>query len=92
MLDIAKAKKKKCDWVKTMQNIKKEQKVNSLTKSIKINEKRKSGKRIGKPRLASDITMIQLKNPVTKTQPMTTRKFIRREQIMYIIEEILILL
>ena len=44
-----------------MQDIRKKQKVNSLTKSIKINEKRNSGDQRGKPGLASDITMIQLK-------------------------------
>ena len=35
--------------------------------------------------------MIQLKNPVTETQKMTVRKFTRRAQIPYIIEEILTL-
>ena len=39
MLEIAKAKKKKFDSVNTMQDIRKEQKLNSFTKSIKINEK-----------------------------------------------------
>ena len=42
--------------------------------------------------MASDITMIQLKNTVTETETMTVRKFTRRENITYIIEEILILM
>ena len=90
--EIVKSNKKKCDSVNTIQDIRKEQKVNSFTKSIKINEKRKSGERKGKPRLDSDITMIQLKKPVTETQTITVRKFTRRAQIFYIIEEILTLL
>ena len=44
MLEISKAKKKRCDSVNTMQDIRKEQKVNPLTKKIIINDKRKSGK------------------------------------------------
>ena len=59
---------------------------------IKINEKRKSGERRGNPRLASDIKMIQLKNPMTETQTMTVSKFTRITQIPYIIKEILTLL
>ena len=92
MLEISKAKKKKCDSMNIIQDISKEQKVNSFTKSIKIIEKIKSGKRRGKPRLASDITMIQLKKPVTETQTMTASKFTRRAQILYTIEEILTLM
>ena len=61
-----------------MQDIRKEQRVNSLTKSIKINEKRKNGERRGNPGLASDITMIELKNSATETQTMNVRKFTRR--------------
>ena len=61
VLKIATAKKNKCDSVNKMQDIRKKQKVNSLTKSIKINENRNSGNQRGKPGLASDITMIQLK-------------------------------
>ena len=76
----------------TIQDIRKEQKVISLTKSIKINEKRKSGERIGKLGLASDITMIQLKNTTTETQTITVSKFTRRAQILYIIEEMFKLL
>ena len=63
MLEIAKAKKKKCDSVNTMQDIRKEQKLNSFIKLIKLNEKINSGDQIGKPRLASDIKTIQLKSP-----------------------------
>ena len=55
-------------------------------------KKRKSGEQRVKPRLASDITMIQLKNPVKETQTMTVSKFTRRAQIPYSIEEILTLL
>ena len=91
MLEIEKSKKKKCDSLNKMHYIKREQKVNSFTKSIKINEK-KSGEQRVKPRLASDITMIQLKNPVKETQKMTVSKFKRRAQIPYSIEEILTLL
>ena len=68
-----------------MQDIRKDQKVNSLTKSMKIIENRKCVERRGNPRLASDIKVIQLKNPVTKTQKMTVSKFTRRSQIPYII-------
>ena len=68
MLEISTKKKKKCDSVNKIQDIRKEQKLNSLTISIKMNEKRQSGERRGKTRLGSDITMIQLKNPVTETQ------------------------
>ena len=75
-----------------MQDIRNEQKVNSFTKSMKINENIKSGKWRGKPGLAIDITMIQLENPVNETQTMTVSKFKRRAQIPYIIEEILTLL
>ena len=45
MLEIAKAKKKKFDSVNTMQDIRKEQKLNSFTKSIKINEKERVASR-----------------------------------------------
>ena len=41
-------------------------------------KKRKSGEQRVKPRLASDITMIQLENPVKETQTMTVSKFARR--------------
>ena len=54
---------------------------------MKINENRKSIKRKGKPMLASDITMIQLKNPVTETQTMNVRNFTRRAHIPYIIKK-----
>ena len=43
MLEISKAKKKIFDSVNTMQDIRKEQKLNSFTKLIKINEKIKNG-------------------------------------------------
>ena len=55
-------------------------------------KKRKSGERRGTLRVASDIKMIKPKKPVTETQKMTVRKFTRRAQILYIIEEILTLL
>ena len=55
MLEIAKAKRKKCDPVNTIQDIMKEQKVNPFTKSIEINEKRESGERRVKPRLDINI-------------------------------------
>ena len=73
MLKITEEKKKKYDSLNTMQDIMKEQKVNSLTKSVKINEKRKIGEQRGKPRLDSYIKMIQLKKPVTKIQTMTVK-------------------
>ena len=63
MLEIANTKKNKCDSVNAMQDIRKKQKLNSLTKSIKINKKIKSGEQRVNPRLASDIEMIQLENP-----------------------------
>ena len=59
---------------------------------MKINENRKSGKRRENTGLDSDITMIQLKNPVTETQKTTASNFTRRAHIPYIIEEILTLL
>ena len=65
MLEVAKEKKNKYDSVNTMQYIRKEQKLNSFIKSIKINEKINSGERRGNNHLASDITMIQLKKTVT---------------------------
>ena len=63
ILEIEKAKKNKCDSVNAMQDIRIKQKLNSLTKSIKINKKIKSGEQRVNPRLASDIEMIQLENP-----------------------------
>ena len=57
-----------------------------------MNENRKSGERRGEPRLASDITMIQLKNSLTETQTVTVSKFTRTSHIPYIIKEILTLL
>ena len=86
VLAISKSKKNKCDLVNKIQGIRKEQKLNSLTKSIKINKKRNSGDRRGKNRLSSDIKMIQLKKPVTETQKMIVRKFTRRAHILYIIK------
>ena len=76
----------------TIQYIRKEQKVNSFAKSIEINGNRKSGNLRGKPRLASDITMMQLKNLMTETQTMNMSKFTIRAHITYIIEEIITLL
>ncbi len=91
MLIIAKAKKRKLDSVSTMETIRQEQKLESLTKSMEKNELRKSGERRGKPRLASDITMVDLIKPTSETQNMPINKFTRRVQIPYIIEEILTL-
>ena len=87
MLEITKSNSKKCDSVNTMKDIRDEQKVNSSTKLIKINEKINIGKRRWKPRLASDITMLQLNNPMTDSQKMTVSKFKRRVQILYITEK-----
>ena len=42
---------------------------------MKINKKIECGNQRGKPRLDSDITIIQMKNTVTKTQTMTESKF-----------------
>ena len=55
------------------------------------NEQRKSGERRGKPRLATDIEMVDLTKPTSETQNMAINKFIKRAQIVYIIEEILTL-
>ena len=45
MLDTAKRKKKKCDSIQTMNRIRKEQKIESLTKAIERNEKWRKEKR-----------------------------------------------
>ena len=55
------------------------------------NEQRKSGERRGKPRLATDIAMVDLMKPTSETQNMAINKFIKQVQIPYIIEEILTL-
>ena len=90
MLVIAKAKKRKFDSVNTMEKIQQEQKIESLlTKSMQKNEQRKRGERRGKPRLATDIAMVDLTKPTSETQNMAINKFTRRVQIPYIIEEIL---
>ena len=92
MLVIAKAKKRKFDSVNTMEKIQQEQKIESLlTKSMQKNEQRKRGERRGKPRLATDIAMVDLTKPTSETQNMAINKFTRRVQIPYIIEEILTL-
>ena len=91
MLDTAKRKKKKCDSIQTMNRIRKEQKVESLTKAIERNEKRKSGERRGRPRRASDVDMVELRKPVSETQEIGINNFTRRAQIPYIVEEILML-
>jgi len=90
MLVIAKAKKRKFDSVNTMEKIRQEQKIESLlTKSMQKNEQRKRGERRGKPRLATDIAMVDLTKPTSETQNMAINKFTRQVQIPYIIEEIL---
>ena len=58
---MKKARKKKYDSVNAMHDIRKERKVNSLTKYYKINKEIKSDEWRGKPGLSSDITMIKLK-------------------------------
>ena len=55
------------------------------------NEQRKSSERRGKPRLATDIAMVDLTKPTSETQNMAINKFIKRAQKDYIIEEILTL-
>ena len=90
MLDTA--KKKKCDSIQTMNRIRKEQKIESLTKSIERNDKRKSGERRGRARRASDVDMVELRKPVSETQQMGVNNFTRRAQIPYIVEEILTLM
>ena len=77
MLDTAKRKKKKCDSIQTMNRIRKEQKVESLTKAIERNEKRKSGERRGRPRRASDVDMVELRKPVSETQEIGVNNFTR---------------
>ena len=91
MLEIARSKRRKLDSVNTMEKIRQEQKIESLTKSMQKNEQRKSGERRGKPRLATDIAMVDLTKPTSETQNMAINKFIKRAQIAYIIEEILTL-
>ena len=78
MLDTAKKKKKKCDSIQTMNRIRKEQKIESLTKSIERNEKQKSGERRGRARQASDVDMVELRKPVSeRTQEMGVNNFTR---------------
>ena len=60
MLAIATEKKKKYDSVNAMQDIRKERKLNSLTKYYKINKEININEWRGKPGLSSDITMIKL--------------------------------
>jgi len=91
MLDIARSKRRKLDSVNTMEKIRQQQKIESLTKSMQKNEQRKSGERRGKPRLATDIAMVDLTKPTSETQNMAINKFIKRAQKDYIIEEILTL-
>ena len=91
VLVTAKKRKKQCDSIQTMNRIRKEQKIESLTKSIERNEKRKSGERRGQARRASDVDMVELRKPVSETQQMGVNNFTRRAQIPYIVEEILTL-
>ena len=55
------------------------------------NEQRKRSERRGKPRLATDIAMVDLTKRTSESQNMAINKFTRRVQIPYIIEEILTL-
>ena len=91
MLVTAKKKKKQCDSIQTMNRIRKEKKIESLTKSIERNEKRNSGERRGRASRASDVEMVELRKPVSETQEMGVNKFTRRAQIPYIVEEFLTL-
>ena len=51
------------------------------------NEQSKSGKWRGKPRLATDITMVDLTKPTCERQNMAINKVTKRIQIPYIIED-----
>ena len=73
----------------TSKEIRIEQKMEDLRKSIAVNEERKSGQRRGTARDKNEHKQRDLSKPDTETKTMTISDFQRKVQMRYIVKEII---